>query len=770
MFVGSFRHLGFRVLILVFGVFLFGAAVDMWAAERLGVVKGRLLDAETRRPLSGAEVRLLGTALTAVTAGDGAFAFPAVPVGGYTLEFSYPDIVPLRKPDIIVKSGLVTFVTVEMGLLAVISETVKVTPGCFAPPRETAVGTMSFSSEEIRRNSGTAGDVSRIISGLPAVAKTDDSTNALVVRGGSPLENSFFIDNIEVPNINHFPSQGSGAGPIGLVNVDFIQDVTFYPGGFPVVYGDRLSSVMAMTFREGNRERCNGQFSLDMGGAGVSGEGPLPGGKGSWLVSARRSYLDLMTRIVGEDTLPDYSDFQGKIVWEAGKRHKFTLLGLAGIDNSGYEREAALDKGETYYGPARHRENTVGINWLWLWGSNGYAETSLSRSENRYRYDWSRTVSGMPAFANHSAETGFTLRHLAQWSFGHGHKLRWGTEVKRLETEMDYALAPYIDSFGNAVPGFARSLRRNAWKYAGFFSYMVRPLRTLSLDVGVRFARFSATDAVTVSPRLSLVWNVSDTSSLTAAAGLFHQDLPPSLLYQYAEHGSLAAPRARHLGLEFQRMLSGDTRLTVSAYHKEYDRLPMDPGQPAVFPLDEAVEPGFFRSRPLVGGGRARAWGAEFILQKRLKSKVYGMVSGAWSRSRYRDLSGVWRDRSGDNRWIVSLEGGYKPDRRWEFSLRWIYAGGLPYTPFDEAASREARTGIFSTDINGRRLPAYHSLNLRVDRRFHFRRSNLILYLSLWNAYNRRNVSHFFWNEMKNTAERKEQWGVLPLLGVEFEF
>jgi len=196
----------------------------------------------------------------------------------------------------------------------------------------------------------------------------------------------------------------------------------------------------------------------------------------------------------------------------------------------------------------------------------------------------------------------------------------------------------------------------------------------------------------------------------------------------------------------------------------------MDPGQPAVFPLDEAVEPGFFRSRPLVGGGRARAWGAEFILQKRLKSKVYGMVSGAWSRSRYRDLSGVWRDRGGDNRWIVSLEGGYKPDRRWEFGLRWIYAGGLPYTPFDEAASREARTGIFSTEINGRRLPAYHSLNLRVDRRFHFRRSNLILYLSLWNAYNRRNVSHFFWNEMKNTAERKEQWGVLPLLGVEFEF
>ena len=159
------------------------------------------------------------------------------------------------------------------------------------------------------------------------------------------------------------------------------------------------------------------------------------------------------------------------------------------------------------------------------------------------------------------------------------------------------------------------------------------------------------------------------------------------------------------------------------------------------------------------------------MLQKKLARKIYGLISGSYFRARYKDYDGIWRDRIYDNRYMITIEGGYKPNSRWEFGLRWVYAGGAPYTPFDVSASQAANRGIYDTErINEERLPDYHSLNLRIDRRFNFRRSNLIVYLSIWNVYARQNVASYYWNEIRNQQDTFNQWGTLPALGLEFEF
>ena len=159
------------------------------------------------------------------------------------------------------------------------------------------------------------------------------------------------------------------------------------------------------------------------------------------------------------------------------------------------------------------------------------------------------------------------------------------------------------------------------------------------------------------------------------------------------------------------------------------------------------------------------------MVQKKLAAKLYGLISGTFARSRYRDLDGHWRNRVYDGRFIFSAQGGFKPNSNWEFSLRWDWAGGMPYTPFDIETSQAAGSGVFDISmINGRRLPDYQSLNIRADRRFYFRSSNLVLYISVWNVFNRKNTVSYYWNTIEQRPDSVNGWGVLPVFGVEFEF
>jgi hypothetical protein len=236
-----------------------------------------------------------------------------------------------------------------------------------------------------------------------------------------------------------------------------------------------------------------------------------------------------------------------------------------------------------------------------------------------------------------------------------------------------------------------------------------------------------------------------------------NRDLNDPMTYQYA--------------VNFSHLVGADTRLTIEAYYKMYHHFPINPVRPSICLLDSVIGGLDYGENALVDSGKARAYGMEFVMQKKLKEKVYGMISASWFRSQYRDLEGKWRNRLFDNQYIFSVQGGYKPNKKWEFSMRWIIAGGLPYTPFDPEASQAENTGIFDKErINSQRLPAYHSLNLRFDKRFYFSASNLTLYLSVWNAYNRKNAASYFWNEVENKPDYSYQFSILPVLGMEYEF
>lgn len=738
-----------------------------------GMIKGRVIDEEIKSPIPNVRVKVVGTSLEVYTDADGYFSIPNVSVGTYTLELSSRFFITRRKPDVIVKSNRTTYVEATLKLDKIVQEEeITVTASYFSSTESQPTSSTSFSNEEIRRAAGSAGDVSRIISSLPSVTRTNDMINYLVVRGGSPAENSFYLDNIEIPNINHYPALGSTAGAISLLNVDFIRDVRFYSGGFSPIFGDRLSSVMDISFREGNHDESDFQLSLDMMGIGAVGEGPVASGKGSWMFSARRSYIDLLIDLMGSGVPVTWSDFQGKLNFDLSSNNRLSFLGVAGLDSSGTKKEDALKDDESFYGDLDTTEYTVGVNWFSIWGTNGYSNTSLSHSYIRYKDAYYHTVSEELARRGKNREQSFVLRNVIFYRLSQASNLEFGFELKHLTSDYNYYLASYTDVLGTSVPDFSKEIKASAEKASAFLKHTWNPFSKLTLNTGIRVDYSSHNKNSSFSPRLSLSYTLSEKSSLDAEAGVFTQHLPLVLLFQNKNFKTLSNPLAYHFVLGIRHLLTENTRLTIEVYDKEYKHFPLDPAQPSLFIFDEVFYSGFFNEHShLLDTGKARSYGIEFMIQKKLAEKVYGMMSASYFRSRYRDLDGVWHNRVYDNQYIFAVEGGYKLNKFWEFGVKWNYAGGPPYTPFDEVASQHINSGIFDlARINGERLPAYHSLNIRMDKRFYFRASNLTLYLSVWNVYNRKNVFSYYWNTIEKKPGHVLGWGILPVLGIEFEF
>jgi hypothetical protein len=746
----------------------------VWSEELpKGNLEGKIVDLNTKAPLIGVNIFNVNNNTGTTTDSEGRYSFKNLSVGTYTLSYSYVGYEKVTKTDIIIKSKRTTYLNIDMQSSSLELESIVVEAGYFHEIDNEPLGTINFSSEEIRRAPGSAGDVSRILFGLPSLAKVNDSRNSLIVRGGSPIENSFYIDNIQIPNINHFPVEGSSDGPIGILNVDFIEDVNFYSGGFSAIYGDRLSSIMEISFREGAADEIRPQVNLSMQGFGAALEGPILD-RGSYMVSGNMSYLDLI--LDEKETggaIPSYGDIQSKIVFNINNKNKITLLEIFSVDKINLDYENALESDLTnVYGKTDGVTNIIGLNWQSIWDKNGYSNTSISHTYFGYRRDYSETFTKNHLFTNNSNENAIKLRNINYYKINDQSNFNFGLDADYNFSRFDVLYEEWQDHYGNPTPKLYVDKKLKTLK-AGFFAmHNMKVNQRLNINYGGRIDYFEYNDNLNFSPRLTMSYKLDKRITVSASAGIFTQEIPVNFLVQNDEFKDLATPISNHFILGISRIIGESTRLSLEGYYKTYKNLPINPDQPNVFVFDQSMIDGLFLNHEsLVDNGKAFSRGIELMIQKKLASDFYGLISASYSKTKYKDLNGNWHERIYDNEYNLTLEGGYIPNNEWEFKLRWIFAGGVPYTPFDNEKSSELNRGIWDLkNINGKRLPDYHSLNIRVDKRFYFSSSNLILYLSVWNAYGRDNISQYIWNEKDNKLDKQLQWSTLPVLGLEFEF
>lgn len=741
-------------------VLLAGTLISAAADEPVGTLRGRILNFSTKAPVAGATISIDNLQKGAVSDARGEFMIASLSVGGYTVRIRSIGFEPIVEPDVIIRSERTTFLERELVETAIETEELTVYGGYFRSAAVTPVSTMEMSAEELRRAPGSAGDINRALYAIPGIVQVDDEANDLVVRGGAPFENGFYIDNIFTPNINHFPQQGASGGNIAMLNIDFIDNVAVSTGGFDASYGNRLSSIVDIRLREGNRDAYDGQIDLNMTGFGGSVEGPI-GGDASFLLSAKHSYFDLITDILDLGLSPRFYDVQGKVSFAPAAGHTVTVLDVFGRSEFRRDRATAVELDEPTFGREVYLQNTAGANWRAVW-SGGYSNTAFSYAVIDAENDWSRLADGAIADRHSYTDRFYTLRNTTSFLPGLGVSLDIGGEWQLRSLTATGVLngGEHTRSLDHSTAAVFASVSRT------FFD-------RLTLQIGGRLVYGSGAEHTAVEPRAKLVFAADEALSFHAAYALVHQELPPFLTVQDPANEKLGVPRAQHLVAGFNYLLSDDIRLTVEGYSKEYAGFPLSPLVPFRFVVDDVAgdDSDYDYYGALISDGEAYTRGVELTLQKKFSGGLYGIIGGTYFRSRYRDLTGEWRNRMFDNRYVATISAGWKPDDNWELSFRWVYAGGKAYTPIDvEQSRRQGRTVRDLARIMDAYYPAYHSLNLRVDRRFYFMNTTLILYVNLLNAYNRANVRSYYWDASREQVRANTMLPLIPVLGVEYEF
>ena len=740
------------------------------------------MDGVTQRPVSDAEITLEPSGRATATDGQGEFVIPGLEPGLYTVRASSLGYATAVEAEIRVQSSRSTFVLIEVEARAVQLEGIVVEQGAFSVPQEAPVSASLLSPAEVRRTPGGLQDISRSLLSLPGVIGGVDNRNDLLVRGGGPGENAYYLDGIRIPQINHFATQGATGGALGLINVDFIREAEFYRGAFPVRYPDALSSVLVIENRPGSSEGVRGDVTLGAAEAGVTLDGPM-GENGNWLFSVRRSYLQFLFEVVDLPIRPDYWDAQTRLEFNPTDRDRITFVGIGAIDNFDIVEpdpgDIANEELSARIIDNDQRSGTIGGTWRRLVG-DGLIRLVASHSRTDYRFQ-DLDPDDEPVLTNRSIvdETPIRLEgEVRQWG------VEWAGGVRLARESLN------ADVFQAAVPGlpFDEDLvfgsQVTSWNPGGFVqgTFGLADDRA-RITAGVRVDDIGVLDSgLGVSPRLALSLRLAPRWTLALASGIHHQS-PDLLSVSVEEDGelvNLGLSQIRNVqaaaGLTFEP--DAVTRLSLEGFWKGYTDYPVLRDDPRVSLANLGGDYGFIGAEPLTSDGEGRAYGVELFGQRKLSGSLYALGAYTLSWSEFTGADGVFKPSAWDVRHAVDLTAGYRLGDRWELGTRLRVLSGRPYTPFDEELSEEqfpiTGRGVPDWDlISSERTEAYLRLDVRAERRFEFDGWNGVVFLDLQNVTNRANGVGFLYSQdpaFPDNLRPLEGTSFLPFFGFSVEW
>ncbi|MBZ0199725.1 MAG: TonB-dependent receptor [Ignavibacteriaceae bacterium] len=759
------KHICKTFLIKIFLLFLTTFSSGMFAQTNTGTLSGEVSDAVTKQPLLYANVSIVGTNFGTASNDKGYFLINNVPPGVYQLRVSYTGYSAQTKVDIGVIQSRNTTVYVELLPSQFELEEVKVTGGYFQKQTEQAVSHRSLTPQEIRRSAGSAEDIFRVMQSHPGVATAGGKSAQLIVRGGSPDENLTLLDNIEIYNPIHFARSGESMGIISIINPSLLKGVDFMTGGFPAKYGDKMSSVFEMSLVDGNKELYNTDVNVNLGGFGAMIDGPALG-SGKMIFSARRGFFDLLTSILNRPAAPQYYDAVGKITYDLDNKNRISLVGFYYLDQisregtTGGNGKTSHESTDTKYNYLTRDDygTAFGINWRYLFSPKAFSLTTLSFSGNGWN-----TLQGTEADRSLRGEdireNSYDFKNEITYLPFPSLELKAGAYFRFIDLKHITWKPADTTRAGQFIPASSISFLPEVSNKASFFLQNTwRPISQIALTTGLRYDYFSFIEEGNFSPRISLSYNFNEKTSFNAAYGKFYQT-PAS--YQIALdplNTSLRSGLSTHYIVGVDHLLAEDTKVTVELYYKDLKN---------IFVENDTTE-------VLTNSGDGFAKGIEFSLQKKLTDGIVGSASYSYSISKRRDAPGLPTYYfEYDRPHIINLIAGIELSDTWQLGVKFQYASGSPYTPAAGVSIKAGSYYIVDGDYNSSRLPDYHKLDIRLDKKFRFDTWTLTAYLDLWNVYAQQNILSYSSKVdaagLVNTTPRYD-FGILPILGLSVQF
>lgn len=744
---------------------LFVSLLPVVLFGQAGIIRGKVLNTISNEPVPFANILLQGTSVGASADENGRYEIKNIQPGLYNLEASFVGYKTVIIYEIQVTNARPAIADIRMEEEAKnLEEVIVSAANTFIKSEESPLSLRSIGATEIKKTPGGNRDISKVIRSFPGVASTPSFRNDIIIRGGSPSENTFYLDGIQIPVINHFQTQGSSGGPVGIINVDLLREVNFYSGAFPANRGNTMSSVFDFQLKEGRNDKWTFNGVVGATDLGVTFEGPVSP-KSSLVLSARRSYLKFLFNILNLPFLPVYNDLQFKYKYKIDDRNQITVLGIGAVDDFSLNFDAP-EKAET----EAEREEAeyilnilpVSTQWNYTVGmrydhfrESGTTTLVVSRNtlnNSSIKYIGNDDSSPDNLTQDYTSRETETRLRLEDYMVNNTLKINYGVnfENARYDTEDFRKL---VTQEGLVTRDFNSVLKLNKW---GLFAQVSNTFNEkLTLSLGLRadandYSRYMNNLARQLSPRFSASYALTAKTNLNFNTGIYYQ-LPAYTVLGYRnsttqelenKSNGVKYIRSKHLvgGVEFN--LPKNSRITIESFYKWYDQYP--------FLLEDSIslanlgaDFGIIGNGPVKSISEGRSYGLEFLLQQKLYNGFYGLLAYTFVRSEFQDRNKKFIASSWDSRHLVSLTGGKKFGKDWELGVRWLFTGGSPYTPFNlpETIRKENWNvrpyGIPDyTRLNSERIAAFHQLDLRLDKKYYFSRWSLNVYMDIQNIYN----------------------------------
>ena len=712
-----------------------------------GIVNGYIYDSKSQLPLLGANVIIEGTEKGAISDENGFFQISEIKPQSYNLLVSYIGYQSKKIFNIIIKSK--GNQTLEIYLLESAQELDEVVlfESPFKKSKETPLSINTFSRVEIESYPGADNDVTKVVQSMPGLSPSVGGfRNDIIIRGGAPNETVYYLDEIEIPNINHFSTQGSAGGPQGMINISFIDEVTLSTSAFGVEYDNPLSGVLQFNQKNGNPREISGNFRFGASDSAITVEGPLSkeeNNNTTFIFSARKSYLQFLFKLIGLPIRPDYWDFQGKINHKIDEYNSINIVGLGAIDDFSVEAPEDFDFTQQSFLEQvpiiKQNSTTIGASWI-----RKFKETKgqfvLALSTNKLknifsRYDDNENLEGI-YFRNDSHEWETKLRakttnYLKDW------KITWGGNIQ------------YSDYYNNTTDYYNQIeylTKINFYKY-GLFGSVSKSFIDSKLDVSIGIRtdedNFSTGSKLidNLSPRVStsyaltkdrrLKWNTSVGTyfKIPTYTVLGFKNLTEHFTNQNAKY-----TKSNHYVTGFDYSIGNASKISIEGFIKRYFDFPVSILD-GVSLANKGADFEVLGNEDIVTTGEGRTKGIEFLFQQKLTRNFYGIFSYTFFKSEFTDINGDYLPSVWDSKHLSSFSGGYKLKRNWEISSRWRFAGKTPFVPYDLEASLNNYPNMVLdySQLGNVKLDNFSQIDVRFDKKWNKENLSINLFIEILN-------------------------------------
>lgn len=764
------------------------------------VIRGTIADNQSKLTLPGATVVIIGSDPVKGAAADmdGRFSIQGVAPGRYDLKVTCIGYEEIVIPSVIVTSGkeVVLEITLKENITSLKEVVISGVKKNETLNRMTSVSARSFSMEEVNRYSGGHSDPSRLVANFAGVSSQNDATNDIVIRGNSPAGVLWRIEGLNVANPNHFATLGTTGGPISVLNPNILANSDFMTSAFPADYGNANAGVFDIRFRNGNTEKREHMIQFGMlTGLEAMSEGPFAkGSDASYLIGCRYSFTGLAQAIgipIGTAATPRYQDLSFKLNSGQTEAGRFTLFGMGGISKIDF-KHGKIDSTDIFARPnqdsySRSKIGVLGLTHFIRLNKKAYLNTTLgvTYAQNSFDMD-SLTNATEPVRVRDlkNTEIRYMVNTYVDYKWNARLSLKGGIQLEFRDLDLRLKDRQFTTEWNNM------------WDYQGntallsaFLQTKYRITEKLELNAGWRYQYLTLNGSMSQQPRLGMRYQFNRQHTVSIGYGYnsqmqslslyFFRELKPDQMYDESNR-DLGFTNSHHFVVAYDVLPFPDWRIKLEGYALLLTNVPVSQTPDSYSRLNEG---GGFSSDDrsgLVNKGTGTNLGVEFTLEKFFSKGYYGLLTGSLYQSTYKGSDGVTHSTAFNGNFVYNILVGKEfkvgKTKRHAFTvdLKFTHAGGLPYTPVDLAASREAGQQVLMGDgyAFSERYPDFMRLDLKAGFTYNSKTVKLSqsIYVDIQNVTNNKNIFAMGYNPVTKQINSVYQIGFYPNVVYKIQF